>query len=129
MNLYTETRNKLIKNGKTFDDVIAIRGKDFQITKDDFIKYSKTEYDSGYGAPEVAQDLLIIGADFWLERHEYDGSEWWEFKRMPKYKELPFKPITALTVSQAHANGVDCSCGWENLADLQRTPQNDEVRE
>jgi hypothetical protein len=48
---------------------------------------------------------------------------------MPKYKELPFKPITALTVEQAIKNGVNCSCGWENLEDLQCTPQNDEVRE
>ncbi len=94
MNLYTETRNCLLNNGKTFDDVIAICGKDFQITK-----------------------------------HEYDGSEWWEFKQMPEYKDLPFQTITALTVNQAQVNGVDCSCGWEKLANLQRTPQNDEVRE
>ena len=128
-NLWQETNEKLAKNGKCFNDVVAICGNDFQITKKEFEKYSKTEYDDGFGSPKVAEDLLIIGADFWLERHEYDGSEWWEFKQMPKYKELPFKPITALTVEQARENGVDCSCGWENLKDLQRTPQNDEVRE
>jgi hypothetical protein len=128
-NLWEETIKKLEKHNKSFDDVIVICGNDFQITKEDFAKYSKTEYDDGFGAPEVAEDLLIIGPDFWLERHEYDGSEWWEFKQMPIYTNLPFKPITALTVKQAHANGVDCSCGWEKLSDLQRTPQNDEVRE
>ena len=128
-NLWEETIGTLANNNKSFDDVIAICGNDFQITKEDFEKYSKTEYDDGYGSPKVAEDLLIIGADFWLERHEYDGSEWWEFKQMPKYKELPFKPITALTVEQARENGVDCSCGWENLENLQCTPQNDEVRE
>ena len=128
-NLWEETIEMLANNNKSFDDVVAICGNDFQITKEDFEKYSKTEYDDGYGSPKVAEDLLIIGADFWLERHEYDGSEWWEFKQTPKYKELPFKPITALTVEQARENGVDCSCGWENLKDLQRTPQNDEVRE
>lgn len=128
-NLWEETIKKLVDHKKCFDDVIAICGNDFQITKEDFEKYSNTEYDDDFGSPKVAEDLLIIGSDFWLERHEYDGSEWWEFKQMPKYKELPFKPITALTVEQAHANGVDCSCGWENLADLQCTPQNDEVRE
>lgn len=128
-NLWKETIGKLAINNKSFDDVIAICGNDFQITKEDFEKYSKTEYDDGYGSPKVAEDLLVIGADFWLERHEYDGSEWWEFKQMPQYKELPFKPITALTVEQAHENGVNCSCGWNNLVDLQCTPQNDEVRE
>lgn len=127
-NLWQETNEKLAENNKSFDDVVAICGNDFQITKEDFEKYSKTEYDDGYGSPKVAEDLLIIGEDFWLERHEYDGSEWWEFKQMPQYKELPFKPITALTVEQASANGVDCACGWENLEDLQCTPQNDEVR-
>ena len=127
-NLWKETIGKLAINNKSFDDVIAICGNDFQITKQDFEKYSKTEYDDGYGSPKVAEDLLIIGVDFWLERHEYDGSEWWEFKQMPIYKNLPFKAITALTVEQAQANGVDCSCGWENLADLQSAPQNDDVR-
>ena len=128
-NLWQETNEKLAENNKCFNDVVAICGNDFQITKKEFEKYSNTEYDNGFGSPKVAEDLLIIGADFWLERHEYDGSEWWEFKQMPKYKELPFKPITALTVEQARENGVDCSCGWENLEDLQSTPQNDEVRE
>lgn len=128
-NLWEETIEELAYHKKGFDDVIAICGNDFQITKEDFEKYSKTNYDSGYGAPEVAEDLLIIGVDFWLERHEYDGSEWWEFKQMPtRYKELPFKPITALTVNQARANGDNYSCGWETLARLQRTPQNDEVK-
>lgn len=128
-NLWQETNEKLAENSKSFNDVVAICGNDFQITKKEFEKYSNTEYDSGFGSPKIAEDLLIIGADFWLERHEYDGSEWWEFKQMPQYKELPFKPITALTVEQAHENGVNCSCGWENLADLQCTPQNYEVRE
>lgn len=27
--------------------------------------------------------LIVVGKDFWLERHEYDGSEWWEFKSIP----------------------------------------------
>lgn len=127
-NLWEETNEKLAENNKCFNDVIAICGNDFQITKKEFEKYSNTKYDDSYGASEVAVDLLIIGADFWLERHEYDGSEWWEFKQMPKYKELPFKPITALTVRQAIENGADRSHGWQTLAGLQRTPQNDEVR-
>ena len=129
-NLWEETIKKLADHKKSFNDVIAICGNDFQITKEDFEKYSNIEYDSGYGSAKVAEDLLIIGNVFWLGRHEYDGSEWWEFKQMPtRYKELPFKPITALTVEQAQENGVDCSVGWETLANLQCTPQNDEVRE
>ena len=123
MYLYEETIKILGKHGKTLDDVIGICGEDFQITKDDFIKYSNTEYDEGYGAPEVAEDLLIIGADFWLERHEYDGAEWWEFKQFPKYKHLPFKKISALTVCQANRNGAGCHIGWETLKELQQEEQ------
>ena len=40
-------------------------------------------YDSGFGAQEIAKDLIVVGPDWWLERHEYDGSEGWVFKRMP----------------------------------------------
>ena len=118
MNLWKETIEILRKNGKSFKDIVAIRGDEFQITKEDFVKYSNTDYDDGFGSPKVAEDLVVIGSDFWLERHEYDGSEWWEFKSTPKYKDFPFKTITALTVNQAQENGVDCSCGWENLGSL-----------
>ena len=27
--------------------------------------------------------LVVVGKDFWLERNNYDGSEWWEFKQVP----------------------------------------------
>jgi hypothetical protein len=123
MNLYKETTEILAENGRTFDDVVAICGSEFQITKDDFVKYSDTEYDSGFGASEVAEDLLVVGNDFWLERHEYDGSEWWEFKAFPNHKELPFKEVTALTVRQALRNNVRCKCGWETLSRLNPTEE------
>jgi hypothetical protein len=32
---------------------------------------------------EIDMGLIVVGKDFWLERHEYDGSEWWEFKSIP----------------------------------------------
>lgn len=42
------------------------------------------EYDSGYGLPQIDISLCIVGRDWWLERAEYDGSEWWEFKTQPR---------------------------------------------
>ena len=54
---------------------------------ENFKEVANVEYDSGFGSPQVAEDLIIMGSDFWLERHEYDGSEWWEYKN----KEL-FEP-------------------------------------
>lgn len=41
------------------------------------------DYDNGHGAHVVPMGLKIIGDGWWLERGEYDGAEWWEFKRCP----------------------------------------------
>lgn len=50
----------------------------------DFEKFADFDYDSGYGGAEVNTALVIVGDDWWLERGEYDGSEWWEFKTLPQ---------------------------------------------
>lgn len=35
-------------------------------------------YDAGYGAQEINHNLKIVGKQsWWMERREYDGSEWW----------------------------------------------------
>lgn len=39
-----------------------------------------------HGAQHVATDLVLVGDDWWIERCEYDGSEWWEFKTIPTEK-------------------------------------------
>jgi len=41
----------------------------------------------------IRNDLYVVGEDWWLERGEYDGSEWWEFKRLP---ECPPRAIPTL---------------------------------
>ena len=48
------------------------------------IKLADVEYDDGFGGQTVAKDLLVVGDGWWLERNEYDGSEWWEFRRPPQ---------------------------------------------
>ena len=117
-NLKEETLLVLRQNGKTFDDVVAVMGEDFQITKEDFLELADTLYDDGYGSSKVATDLCIVGEDFWLERYEYDGSEWWEFKAMPRYEHLPFKKIHALTVYQSNEFFDNNYVGWEKLSEL-----------
>lgn len=87
MNLLKETRNVLKKNKKTWEDVEWIGCREFSIAKDSFTKLADVEYDSGYGSPEVATDLLIVGKDFYMDRREYDGSEWWEFNVIPEKKD------------------------------------------
>ena len=90
-NLLKETIEILNENGKTESDVLWVgRGfgtlnmKEYKTTWEDFKEKADFEYDDGYGGNEIPMDLIIVGKDFWLERHEYDGSEWWEFKTMPK---------------------------------------------
>lgn len=35
-------------------------------------------YDAGYGGQEINHNLKIVGKQsWWMERREYDGSEWW----------------------------------------------------
>ena len=84
-NLWEETISELTIHGKSFDDVKYIQGANFGITKENFERVAKkSKYHSGFGAAEVADDLVVVGDNWWLERHEYDGSEWWEYKEKPK---------------------------------------------
>lgn len=92
INLKDETFEILNDYGKTWDDVewIGSVSRNLTIDKNQFLILADREYDNGYGGNEVSLDLVVVGKDFWLERHEYDGSEWWEFKQLPK------KPVIML---------------------------------
>ena len=85
MNLLNETRDILISNNKTFDDVLFVgdRATHTKMTVKEFLEHANFEYDDGYGNEEINTDLILVGKDFWLERGTYDGSEWWEYKSMP----------------------------------------------
>ena len=84
MNLLNETVEILERNGKTFKDVVAIYDKDVVCCWNVFAAAAaRFIYDNGFGCAEVNEDLIIAGDNWWLERREYDGSEWWEFKTLP----------------------------------------------
>lgn len=87
-----ETLRTLEDNELDFEDVIWIGSKDGYISKELFLKLADVYYDSGYGAAEIAEDLVIVGDNWWLERREYDGSEWWEFKSLPSKSKHELKP-------------------------------------
>lgn len=89
-NLYDETIDILKENGKTEDDVVwfgEIFGiyniENYRYPRDKFKEILNYNYDSGFGIPEISEFLYIVGKDWWLERHEYDGLEWWEYKTLP----------------------------------------------
>lgn len=105
MNLLKETKEVLSEHGKTFDDVLWIGGSDFTISIDDFKKLADVEYDAGFGAPEVAVDLVIVGRDWWLERTDYDGAEDWAFKALPE------KPEEERKIKRVVTDEI----GWDSL--------------
>ena len=110
-NLMLETWEILEHNGKEVSDIKWVGSKDFSIGIDEFIKLANREYDDGYGGQEVAQDLVVVGDDWWLERHDYDGSEWWEFKTLPQ------KPAQKRTI-----NTLFTDSGWETLRRINDEP-------
>jgi hypothetical protein len=85
-NLLFETIRVLQKHNKTAEDVLFVTDGERWCSVEQFADQADFEYDEGYGGHEINGDLKIVGEDWWLERHEYDGAEWWE------YKELPVKP-------------------------------------
>lgn len=66
------------------------------ITLENFVSVATyTDYSSDYGAQHVPKDLVLVGEDWWIERYEYDGAEWWDFKSIPARKQY-MKNITNL---------------------------------
>ena len=84
MNLKTETLEALKEHNKTIEDIKFICSNNINIPIEMFFIKADREYDDGYGGAEVDECLTIVGNDWWLERAEYDGAEWWEFKTIPQ---------------------------------------------
>lgn len=85
-NLLKETIEDLKKHGKGPTDVRWVGSSDgaYWVDWAAFAAIANVEYDDGFGGQEIASDLVVVGDDWWLEREEYDGSEWWSFKRAPE---------------------------------------------
>jgi hypothetical protein len=112
-NLLKETINDIARSGHVPTDIVFIgsAGTGHECTWAEFCVLADIHYDSGFGSQKVATDLIIVfrdGTKMW--RHEYDGSEYWDFS-------YPFKrpqfahPIKRLVV------GVD-QVGWRTVAEV-----------
>jgi len=51
-----------------------------------FLKFLDREYDSGYGCQELFGTIYCEDG-VWLDRGEYDGSEWWNIHIYPSLAE------------------------------------------
>ena len=84
-NLLQETLDTLKQHDKTPSDVLWVGAPAYgYMTWDEYAAIADVNYYSGYGSQEVAKDLVIVGKGWCMERGEYDGSEWWDFKTPPK---------------------------------------------
>lgn len=83
-NLKEETIKKFEEHGKNPEEIKWVGCEIFKIPINEFWKLADKLYDNGYGGEEVAKNLLVVGDNWWLERHSYDGAEWWEYKELPQ---------------------------------------------
>lgn len=114
MNLLHETEKELEAAGKTWDSVSFIGSADgaYRCSVEFFKLLANANYDNGYGSAEVAQDLVIVFWDgTWLERYEYDGSEWWEHKSTPWPQSNP-RPIEHLFAVQYDSSTAGIQIKW-----------------
>lgn len=117
MNFKEETLEIIRISEHTIDDVMFIgsdNGK-YRMTIEKFLEVSDFEYDSGYGAPQIPQDLIIYFKDnTYAERAEYDGSEWWEynvkklFSEKDEYEDFDFLKIR------------EGQIGWETVESINK---------
>lgn len=88
-NLLEETLEYLQHYNKSEDDIEFVTDGENHITWDCYKYFAKDiYYYSGYGSQEIHGGLRIVGKDWWLERHEYDGAENFTFKTKPLLKNL-----------------------------------------
>ena len=51
---------------------------------EEFLNRMNFDYDSGYGMQEILGTVWLMEEHTWLDRGEYDGSEWWNYNKCPQ---------------------------------------------
>lgn len=87
LNLLTETIAQIEESDHGVGDVAWVGSDDgrLALSWEEARPMLDVTYDAGFGGQEIASDLVVVFADgTWLERGEYNGSEWWEYRRVPQ---------------------------------------------
>ena len=104
-NLLDEIYEVLRQYGKGLKDIEFISCDNRSIDLDKFLAFAlRFDYDSGFGGVCVNLSLIVVGNNWWLERHEYNGSEWFEFKVSP------FEPVKMLDDEDEIKNTISVLC-------------------
>ena len=112
-NLLQETMEDIKKSGHKISDIYFIGSEDglYECTWSEFLSLADFEYHAGFGAQEIAGDLIIVFKDGQtMTRGEYDGSEWWQYSK-PFKKQKTTKPIKRLENSKE-------SIGWYSIQEI-----------
>jgi hypothetical protein len=117
MNLLKETLDDIKSSGHNIADIIYIGSEEsgFCCEWSDYKTIADIDYNSGFGAQEIASDLVIVfsdGVKMW--RSEYDGSEAWSYSK-------PFKmPVDKKKITTFCNGGM-----WEDLEDMNTTDKHE----
>ena len=68
---YIQSKPILLKEGHTQEEY------------KEFLQKLNFEDDAGYGGQELYGTVWLMEEGTWLERGEYYGSEWWDYKKCP----------------------------------------------
>lgn len=113
INFLHETMSDIAQAGKNYQGSIRFIGSADGVwgcTWEEFTKLADFEYDPSYGAAEIPQDFIIVFDDgSYMERGEYDGSEWWN------YHTTPAVPTTYKTIKHLDRRG-----SWSTVAEDQK---------
>jgi len=91
-NFLEETLEDIQGNEQTVESVkwVGSIDGDFSISFEEFKKLADFEYDSDLGGAEICPMLVIVFNDgSWIERNEFNGSSWWEYKKTPVEGVIP----------------------------------------
>ena len=70
--------------GETNYIILKINYSEFDL--EEFLNKLNVEYDDGYGGQEL-YGTVWLEDNTWLDRGEYDGSEWWNHYELPAIPE------------------------------------------
>jgi hypothetical protein len=106
INFLDETKTVLAEHGRSVNDVMWCGTQDglSVCSWSEFADMSADIwYDNGFGGEEINDEFVIVGNDWWLERHSYDGSEWWEYKSLPRPTQCPL-PFRKTLIAETHSD-------------------------
>lgn len=99
-NLLKETQSYLSAFDKSLDDILWVGTKEYQITVSTFLELADFDYDSSHSAGDIADDLIIVGDGWYIERINYRGETEWNIeKTLTKPKEI--REVKSLSASQS----------------------------